>query len=115
MRNRGHLKGRCHLQIVLVDVPLSSVPARNVRVGIYSPSESRPASVSGGKLTEDSKGGGIELGSGKDRGRLASIADDLRIVIKGDGIRDKVGAEMIKDQCVSSLEESEHTLEGSTR
>lgn len=33
---RGRLKGRCHSQIVLVDVPLSAVPTRNVRVRICS-------------------------------------------------------------------------------
>jgi hypothetical protein len=41
MSKRGRSKGRCHLQIVLVDVPLTSVPTRNVRVGICSQSESK--------------------------------------------------------------------------
>jgi len=55
------------------------------------------------QLTEDGEGIRIEVGSGEDFGRLASVADDFRIVIKGDGIRDKVCAEVTRDQYRSSL------------
>ena len=72
-----------------------SASAHGVSTGIPPFSE--------GQLTEDSEGGRIKVGSSEDRGWLASIADDFRIVIKRDGILDKIGAEIPRGQYVGWL------------
>ena len=99
MSARGCLKERWRLQVVLVDVPLGSVPIRNVWVGVCSQSESRRFSSIFREITTEYSGGrGIEAGSSKDRGRLTSITDDFRVIIKRDGVINKVGAGITRDQ-----------------
>ena len=61
-------------------------------------SQRTPFPFSGREPTEDGEGGGVEVGSSKDCGRLAGITDDFRIVIEGDGVRNEVGAETTRDQ-----------------
>ena len=86
------MKGKCHLQVVLVDVPLGSVSARNVWVSVCSQLSQGIPPFLERQLTEDSEGGGIKAGSSENRGRFTSVTDNFRIVIKGDGICDEIGA-----------------------
>lgn len=51
-----------------------------------------PITFPGEQLTEDSEGTSIEVFCSKDRGRVACITNNFRIVIKGDGIGNEVGS-----------------------
>jgi hypothetical protein len=100
MSEQERSKGRRHSQIVLVDIPLSSISTRNGWVGICTQCELRrfPTPFPEKRLIEDSEGINTEIGGSKDRGWLSSITDDFCIVIKGNGVRNEIGAEITRHQ-----------------